>query len=273
MGMPMVRRLLEAGRDVTVFARRREVRDVCALAGAAVTPDIRAAVREVDAVLVCLFADAQVLELALGPDGFIAAMRPGATLIVHTTGSPVMTRTLAEHGADRDIPVVEAPVSGSAQDVAEGRVTVLLGGAPADLEPVRAIVGAYGDPILTIGPLGSALAVKLLNNALFAAQLQLAGDVERVAAGFGVDMGAVAEAIQHSSGSSYAMGVVERFGSLASVVAAAGHFLQKDVALVTEVALDLDLDLGMLGQVNRDGPLRFLARGDVGGGATPPSTT
>jgi 3-hydroxyisobutyrate dehydrogenase-like beta-hydroxyacid dehydrogenase len=266
LGMPMVRRLARAGRDVTVFVRRPDVRDECVAVGAQATMDVRAAVQDADAVLVCLYSDTQVRELALGSDGFLGAMRHGSTLIVHTTGSPAMTRALAEHGADRDIRVVEAPVSGSAQDITDGRVTVLLGGDPAHLETARAIVGAYGDPILTIGPLGSALAVKLLNNALFAAQLQLAGEVERVAASFGVDMAAAAAAIQQSSGSSYAMGVVERSGSLAAVAAAAGHFLQKDLDVVDEVVLDLDLDLGVLDYVNRYGPLTFLARqleGDV----------
>jgi 3-hydroxyisobutyrate dehydrogenase-like beta-hydroxyacid dehydrogenase len=258
MGMPMVQRLLHAGHDVTVFARRPQVREECAAAGASATGDVRAAVAGADIVIVCLYSHAQLLDLGLGHDGFVAAMTPGAMLIVHTTGSPVMTRELSSAGAG--IVVVEAPVSGSAQDIAEGHVTVLLGGKAPDLERARPVLAAYGDPILTIGPLGSALAVKLLNNALFAAHLQLAGEVERIAATFGVDMAAAAAAIQRSSGASYAMGVVERFGSVLAVAAAAGHFLQKDVAVVESVAAELALDLGVLGNVNRNGPLTFEGR-------------
>lgn len=261
MGMPMVQRLIEAGRPVTAYARRSEVRAELTAAGATAVPTAREAVVDADAVVVCLFADAQLHELAVGSDGFIDAMRPGALLITHTTGSPATSRSLADHGAARGVRVVEAPVSGSAIDITEGHVTVLLGGEPADLERARSVVAAYGDPILTIGPLGSAMAVKLLNNALFAAHVQLAGEVERVAATFGVDMATVAPAISQSSGASYAMGVVERFGSLAAVVEAAGHFLYKDVAVVDEVARELGLDLGVLGHVNREGPLSFRPRG------------
>ena len=104
------------------------------------------------------------------------------------------------------------------------------------------------------------MAVKLLNNALFAAHLQLAGEVERVAEDFGMQMSMVAPAIMQSSGSSYAMGVVSRFGSLAAAAAAAGPFLAKDVALVDEVVGELGVDLGLLGYVNDHGPVSFELR-------------
>ena len=189
-------------------------------------------------------------------------MRSGALLIVHTTGSPATSCELAERSAAHQIRVVDAPVSGSARDIDDGRITVLLGGDPADVEAASRFVAAYGDPILPIGPLGSAMAVKLLNNALFAAQVQLAGAVEGVAATFGVDMGTVAHAILQCSGRSYAMEVAERFGSLAAVVDAAGPFLHKDVAVVGEIASELDMDLGVLGYVNAKGPLTFQPRAD-----------
>jgi 3-hydroxyisobutyrate dehydrogenase len=257
MGMPMVRRLTGAGHDVTVFARRPETLAGAVAAGAAATGDLGEAVDGADVVVVCLYSGAQVLSLARGPEGFLGAVGPGTLVVIHTTCSPAVARTLAALGADRDVRIVEAPVSGSAQDIAEGHVTVLLGGAPTDVERTRPIVGAYGDPVLALGPLGSAQAVKLLNNALFAAHLQLAGEIERIAASFDVDMAVAAAAIQRSSGASYAMGVVERAGSVGAVVANAGHFLHKDMAAVHEVAAELGLDLGSLGHVNDHGPLTF----------------
>jgi 3-hydroxyisobutyrate dehydrogenase-like beta-hydroxyacid dehydrogenase len=260
MGMPMVQRLIGAGREVSAYARRAEVRAELASLGATAFTTAREAVEDADAVVVCLFADDQLRELAGGADGFLEAMRPGALLISHTTGSPTTCVALAEEGAERAIRVVEAPVSGSAVDIAAGQVAVLLGGDPADLDAARAVVTAYGDPVLTIGPLGSAMVVKLLNNALFAAQVQLVGEVERIAAAFGVDLDTVAPAILASSGRSYAMDVAARNGSLAAVVERAGPFLYKDVAVVNEVARELELDLGVLGYVNREGPLTFRPR-------------
>jgi 3-hydroxyisobutyrate dehydrogenase-like beta-hydroxyacid dehydrogenase len=260
MGMPMVVRLVKAGRNVTVFARRQEVRNDCAAAGAVASGDLGAVVCDADVVLVCLFSDTQVRELALGPNGFLAAAKQGATIALHTTGSPETAHALAASGADRDIRIVDAPVSGSAEDIAAGRLTVLLGGDAVDVSRVRDIVAAYSEPVLTLGSLGSAQIVKLLNNVLFAAHVQLAGEIERITTAIGVDIGLVAAAIQRSSGASYAMGLVEMMGSVEGLAQGAGPFLYKDVTTVRRVAAELDIDLGELGHVNDAGPLTFATR-------------
>ncbi len=264
MGLPMVARLVAGSWDVTAFARRAETRSQCELAGAVATDDRHAAVHDAAAVVLCLFSDAQIRELAFGADGFIGSMAPGALLVTHTTGSPALARQMAEEGAERGIRVVDAPVSGSVKDIEEGHVTVLLGGEPGDVADAIELVAAYGDPIIAIGPLGSALMVKLLNNALFAAHVQLAGEVERVAAGFGVDMSTVAPAILQSSGASYALDVVARWGSVQKVAASAGPFLAKDIAVVDAVVSELDLDLGVLGHANAHGLVNFQSREDGG---------
>ncbi|HET6954494.1 MAG TPA: nuclear transport factor 2 family protein [Acidimicrobiales bacterium] len=253
----MVERLVSAARAVTVHARRAEVREACVAAGADATADLLEAVAGAAAVAVCVYSDAQLLDLALGEDGFLTGMDTGSLLLIHTTGSPATSHTLAEHGAAKHLRIVEAPVSGSAQDIAGGKVTVLLGGDPADVELARHVVSAYGDPVLHLGPLGAAQAAKLLNNALLAAELQLIAEVERIAGEFHVDWTQAAAAIQASSGASQAMGIVQSMGSVHALVEAGGHFLRKDMAAVVEVAGDLGIDLGQLGAVNLHGPLRF----------------
>ncbi len=255
MGMPMVRRLVAAGRPTTVYARRPDVRDDCEAIGATAVADVHEAVADADFVMVCLYSDAQLVELTIGPDGFLDSTRPGATLVIHTTGSPVTSNRLSEHGARRGVHVVEAPVSGSAEDIDEGHITVLLGGEVDDVERVREVVAAYGDPVLHVGPLGAAQAVKLLNNALMSAHLQLLADVERVALELHVDWPQAIAAIQQSSGTSLALDVVGRMGSVHTVMEAAGRFLRKDVAAVNQVAAEMGIDLGELGRVNRLGSL------------------
>ena len=63
----------------------------------------------------------------------------------------------------------------------------MLGGAPDDVARARTTVGAYADPMVEIGALGSALVVKLVNNALFAANIQLVAQAEQIANDLGVD--------------------------------------------------------------------------------------
>jgi 3-hydroxyisobutyrate dehydrogenase-like beta-hydroxyacid dehydrogenase len=258
MGRPMARRLVEAGRDVVVHARREEVRSECRGFGATAVDTIPQAVRDANVIVVCLYSDAQIMELASGRDGFISSARPGALVVVHTTGSPATARFLADQGADRRVRVVEAPVSGSAEDIANGEVTVLLAGDPADVDAAHEIVSAYGDPILHLGPLGAAQVVKLLNNALLAANLQLVAEVERIASDFDVDWSEATTAILASSGASRGLASVQRMGSVAALVEAAGHYLAKDLAAGMDSARELGIDLGLLETINRDGPLDFV---------------
>lgn len=260
MGLPMVQRLVDAAHEVTVLARRDEVHDRCLAVGATPARDAAQAVRGHEVVVLCLFSDEQVEAVMLGSDGLLHVAEPGTLVVVHTTGSPAVVQALAEAGAARDIGVVDAPVSGSAEDIAAGRITVLLGGDEPNVALAEQVVGAYADPVLHIGPLGSAQLVKLLNNAVFAAQLQLVGQIERIAESCGIDLAAAAAAIQRSSGSSYAMGLVELTGSARSLAESAGEFLAKDVSVVQEVAAGLDLDLGVVASTIAQGPFTFRER-------------
>lgn len=258
MGMPMVRRLAAAGTEVVVHARRPEVRAACEAVGATATDDLRAAVTGANAVVVCVFSDAQLRDAALGAGGFLAGMEQGALLIIHTTGSPTTAKLLAEEGASRAIRVVEAPVSGSAADIEAGHVTVMIAGASEDVDAARGLVSAYGDPVFHVGPLGAAQAVKLLNNVLFAANLQLVAEVERLTGELGVGWAEATQVFQSSSGASRAMGIAQAMGSVQAIVDAGGHFLEKDVAEVVATAAALGVDLGLLEAINRSGPFRFL---------------
>ena len=173
MGSPMVQRLLDAGVPTTVYARRAEVRERFERAGAPVVAVISDAARDADVVIVCVYSDSEVDEVALGADGLLASMSPGAILALHTTGSPATAKRLAEAAAGRGVKVVDAPVSGGANDIVAGHLTVMLGGEPDDVERVSSVVAAYSDAIFPVGELGSAQALKLVNNALFAANVQL----------------------------------------------------------------------------------------------------
>ena len=260
MGGPMVQRLLDAGVPTTVYARRAEVRERFEDAGAPVVAALPDAARDADVVIVCVYSDTEVDEVALGADGLIESMAPGAVLALHTTGSPATVRRLAEAGAARGVKVVDAPVSGGADDILAGRLTVMLGGDPDDVARVSSVVAAYGDPIFPIGGLGSAQAVKLVNNAVFAANIQLVAQAERVANELGVDTATLATVVQRSSGASYVMGLIAFTASTPTLVEGAGHYLRKDIDVVRGVAGDLGVDLGILGEVLDGGPMTFVAR-------------
>ena len=138
-----------------------------------------------DVVCVCVFSDEQVRSIAM-EGGLVDCVPEGGVLVIHTTGSPGTAQAIAGAGAARGVGVIDSPVSGGPHDIAAGHITLLVGGADADLDRARPVLSAYGDPILHVGPLGAGQAVKLVNNAVFAANIGLVAQAVRLGEQLGV---------------------------------------------------------------------------------------
>lgn len=249
MGRPMLDRLMTAGHDATVLVRRPPARTAAEADGPAWAGTVAETVRDADAVFVVVLTDEQVRSVCLGPDGAVAAMRPGATLVQHTTSDPATAHLLVEAGVDRGIRVLDAALSGGPHDIAEGGLTLWVGGDEAVLEDVRPLLATHASPILWVGQPGNGQRVKLVNNALFVAQVGLAIDAVRLAGSLGIGEPTVLAALQHGSGASRALGVVARGGSVDAVANRLSALMLKDVTVVREVARNAGADLGIIGTV------------------------
>ncbi|KOU57011.1 6-phosphogluconate dehydrogenase [Streptomyces sp. MMG1533] len=244
MGRPMVRRLVAAGHEVRVQGRSADSRaGLAGLAreGAQVVAGLAEVAAGAAAVLVCVSTDDQVRQVCLD-SGLPAAMPGGAVLVVHTTGSPDTVQAVAARGTD----VVDAPVSGGPPDVAAGRVTLFVGGADDAVARIRPVLRGYGDPVLHVGPLGAGQRVKLVNNAVFAAQIGLLSHAARLGRQWGLDETVLLDALTHGSAASRALEGVVRRGSVAEFARATEEFLGKDLHVVQQVAGELGGDLGAL---------------------------
>jgi 2-hydroxy-3-oxopropionate reductase len=107
-------------------------------------------------------------------------------------------------------------------------------------------LSCYGDPILHVGPLGAGQKVKLVNNALFAAQIGLLSKAVELAGRLGVPESALLAALPHGSAASRVLDIVAAGGSVASFIQTAGEFVGKDIAVVRQIAAELPGDLGVL---------------------------
>lgn len=254
MGEPMVRRLLDAGYRVQVYARRPELREELETLGAVAVDSVAAAVSGAGIVISCLFSDAQLRDVATGPDGLMATAEPGAVVVSHTTGTVgTLTDLIAEFP---DGPVlVDAPVSGGAHDIAAGKLTVLLGGPDDAVARAQPVLAAYADPVITTGELGTALNLKLINNALFAANAQLVAEAVELGKSLGVRDTSLFEALAQCSGGSRAAGYVQSAGGVDNFAKVVAPFMRKDVAACIEAAADRGVELGQLRTVVESGPL------------------
>jgi 3-hydroxyisobutyrate dehydrogenase-like beta-hydroxyacid dehydrogenase len=260
----MVGRLLDGGYDVVVYARREDLRRRLEAKGAAVTDSVADLARDSDILISCLFSDAQLRETGLGADGFIANAKPGAVFVSHTTGTVSTLETL--RNASTSAPVVlDAPVSGTADDIATGTLTVLIGGPDDAVASVTPLLAAYADPVVPTGPLGSALALKLINNLLFAANAQLLASATQLGTQLGVEPDVLLSTLQVCSASSHVAAHAHRIGGMDRFTELAGPFLRKDIAACREAVAESGVDLGLLGTAVRQGPLALDVDSSTGG--------
>jgi 3-hydroxyisobutyrate dehydrogenase-like beta-hydroxyacid dehydrogenase len=251
IGGAFVERMLEAGMAVSVFARRADVRERFVSLGAASADSIAELARSVDVLNVCVFTDEQVREVCSGRDGALANLRAGSTLVTHTTGSPRTVEALAAMRSD--VAVIDAPVSGSPAQARAGTIALLVGGADEAVQGVRPLMETYAHPVLHVGPIGSGQKVKLVNNLLFAGNVQLALGARTVAEQLGLDGQAVMTALAHCSGASFGAQLAA-MASVTEVTTMLKPFLGKDIGVVQAVAAELGVDLAELGRLVAEGP-------------------
>lgn len=254
LGEPMVERLLGAGHDVLVYARREEARLRLESKGTALADSVADLASRSDILIACLFSDAQLRETGLGADGFIANAKPGAVLVSHTTGT-LSTLEALRDGAPASPVILDAPVSGTADDINAGTLTVLIGGPSDAVAAVSPILAAYADPVVATGALGSALALKLINNLLFAANAQLLAAATKLGDRLDVAPDVLLSTLQVCSARSHAAEQAHRVGGMDRFAELAGPFLRKDIAACREAAAEAGVELGLLDAAVREGPL------------------
>jgi 3-hydroxyisobutyrate dehydrogenase-like beta-hydroxyacid dehydrogenase len=254
LGEPMVERLLGAGREVLVYVRRDEARHRMGQLGASLADSVADLARRSDVLISCLFSDAQLRETGLGLEGFIANAKPDAVFVSHTTGTVATLEALRDQSGSCPV-ILDAPVSGTADDIAAGTLTVLLGGPSDAVARVTPILAAYADPVVATGALGTALALKLVNNLLFAANAQLLASATRLGAQLGVEPDVLLSTLQVCSAGSRVAEHAHRIGGMARFEELAGPFLRKDIAACREATAGSGVDLGLLDIAVRQGPL------------------
>jgi len=152
MGRELATRLLSCGFDLRVWARRQASTVPLVALGATEATSAEALAREVECVVTCLPRPADVAGVLTA---VLRAARPGSLLVETSTIDPRTSHRLATVAAARGVAYVDAPVSGSPRDAAEGALTLLVGGVPHDVERARPVLTALGRDVHHMGPAGS----------------------------------------------------------------------------------------------------------------------
>ena len=188
--------------------------------------------------------------MLFGPDGVVDGARPGTLIVDCSTIAPSGSWDFAARLAERELRMVDAPVSGGSEGARNATLTIFVGGDAADVEKARPVLTAMGRTITHVGPIGAGQAVKAVN------QVILAGTYLGVAEGIvlaikaGLDVEQVIGALGGGAAQSWVL------------ANRSGRMLANDYPLGFKVALhrkDLGIALDLAGQLGAALPVSALA--------------
>ncbi len=203
MGSRMAANVAAADFELTVYNRTRaKAEQFCQEHRATLADTPAQAAAESDIVVTMVVDGPQVEAALLGEHGAAISAHPGTLCVDCSTIGPAATRSIAERLAERQIQMVDAPVTGSAPRAQDGTLTIMAGGTAEDFERARPLLDAMGKVIVHCGPLGQGQMVKLINNAVAASNAVVLGEALLVAARAGLDLDALITVMRAGSGSS-----------------------------------------------------------------------
>ncbi len=204
MGHPMAMRLVGAGFRVVACDQSEANLERAVQGGASPARSIAAAAGEADRIICMVGTTAQTEEVLFGSDGVAAAARRGSVVLCMNTIEPSAARRFFVRLADRGIAMLDAPVSGGTPRAAAGTLVVMAGGDAGIFEGCRDIFAAIGNEWRLVGPAGSGMAMKLVNNML--AQINIVAVCEAfvLAERAGLDLELMCEIVRAGTGDSAA---------------------------------------------------------------------
>jgi 3-hydroxyisobutyrate dehydrogenase len=201
MGEPMAARVAGGGFPLMVFdadnARTSGVAEALS-AQAAATP---AAVGAWADMIVTMLPDSKIVETVLfGDKGVAHGLSKGAAVIEMSSGVPDATRALAEKLAAMGIDLIDAPVSGGVPRARTGELAIMLGGEAAVIDRARPVLERMGTTLTQVGGIGSAHAMKALNNLVSAGGFLIGIEALLIGSRFGLSPEIMVDVLNASTG-------------------------------------------------------------------------
>jgi 3-hydroxyisobutyrate dehydrogenase len=203
MGRPMAKHLLAAGHSLTVWNRSRPGIEELVAAGAAEGESPADVAGKSEVVFTMVGDSPDVDAVAFGPDGIFEGASQGLVHIDTTTMSPSVTRSIAERYAEKDIELLDAPVSGGEGGAINATLSIMAGGKPEVFERCRPLLEVLGKTITYCGPSGAGQTVKLCNQVAVSVTNMAVCEALVLAAKAGVSPRTMLDAISGGAASSW----------------------------------------------------------------------
>jgi 2-hydroxy-3-oxopropionate reductase len=244
MGKPMARNLMKTGYQLTIHNRSREVVDELAAEGAVPVNSPQEASEAADLVITMLPADRHVAEVILGDDGVIKGIPPRAVVVDMSTISPTTVKQISKRLAEKEVHMLDAPVSGGDVAAIDASLSIMVGGRPEIFKRVLPVFQKLGRNINHIGENGAGQVTKAANQIIVALTIEAVAEAFIFAKKSGVDPAKVRKAIMGGYAQSRVLELHgKRMIDRNFTPGGKSRSHQKDIDIVLSVAKDLGICL------------------------------
>ncbi|MGZ5090940.1 MAG: NAD(P)-dependent oxidoreductase [Burkholderiales bacterium] len=168
MGTAVAQRLIAGGFEALAYDIDADKRGAIARTGASPIAEVGTIIRGCEVIVVCVFNTEQVEDVIAGPGGGVDAIAQGGNaarlFIVTSTCDPDRLARLAERVKASGVQLLEAPISGTSRQVAQGDGVGLVGGDREVMERASAVLDAICPRRYYLGAVGTGSRAKLAVN-------------------------------------------------------------------------------------------------------------
>lgn len=196
MGNPMAKNLLKAGHHLIVHDIIKAKVDDLVRAGAEPAENCRDAASQGDIIILMLPDSPEVEAVMLGEEGVLAGARPGSLIIDMSSISPLVDIELEKTAREKNLRMLDAPVSGGEPGAIAGTLAIMVGGDEAAFKEAQEILQVMGKSVVRVGAIGAGQFTKLANQILVGVHLQAMSEALVFAQKAGLDVQKVYEAVR-----------------------------------------------------------------------------
>lgn len=201
MGEPMARRVASAGFPlIALDADVDRARAFAATSGGRAAENGKALAEASDIIVTMLPSSAVVRAVLDGPNGVLAGLKPGTVILEMSSGVPDETRKIADALAELQVLLIDAPVSGGVSRAVAGELAIMAGGGDDAFAKGEPVLASMGSSITRTGPVGSAHAMKALNNLVSAGGFLIGIEALLIGSRFGLDPDLMVDVLNVSTG-------------------------------------------------------------------------
>lgn len=205
MGNPMSTNLIKAGYELGVYdLDNNQVMKLEAL-GAKSMNSAGDAAYFGDIVFTSLPNPKIVTDIYLGTGGIVESAKPGTILVDLSTVTPQTEKNIYEAANERNIYMLDAPVSGGVKGATNGKLSIMVGGDKEVFDKIKEVLRVLGEKIYYIGEIGSGQALKLVNQLIFGTNVVALSEALTLGTKAGMSPDVLYEVLTESAANSYAM--------------------------------------------------------------------